>query len=81
MSPARAQFLAECDEFEALGMKREEWRYIDQKLTALIQRQFEGDTSELTRQRISRLEALQACLCGDAYALAQEQPARPRLRA
>ncbi|MDX3133884.1 hypothetical protein PV367_29800 [Streptomyces europaeiscabiei] len=80
-SAALLAFEAECNALEALSMKREEWRYLDAKLTALLQRQFEGDDSELTRQRVSRLEALQACLCGSPEALAQEQPPRPRHRA
>ncbi|KND45319.1 hypothetical protein [Streptomyces stelliscabiei] len=72
----REAFQSEMDEFDAVRLRKEEWNYLDRKLNALYKLQFEGDTSELTRQRVGRIEALQAVLCGDPAALAQEPPAR-----
>ncbi|MFD9108711.1 hypothetical protein [Streptomyces bottropensis] len=72
----REEFQAEMDEFDAVMLRKEEWNYLDRKLNALYKLQFEGDTSELTRQRVGRIEALQAVLCGDPAALAQEPPTR-----
>jgi hypothetical protein len=76
----RDEFIAECDEFDAARMRKEEWEHIDRQLNAMHKRQFEGDSSELTRQKINRLEAVQACLCGSPEALGQEPPG-PRHRA
>ncbi|MFE7838380.1 hypothetical protein ACFU53_20680 [Streptomyces sp. NPDC057474] len=81
ISEARATFLAECAEFEATLLRKAEWRAIDAKLTALLRRQHDGDTSELTRQRVQRLEALQAALCGSPEALAGVAPSVRPLRA
>jgi hypothetical protein len=41
-----------------------EWRRITRRLDALYAAQAAGDETVLTRQRIARLEALQAALCG-----------------
>ncbi|WP_328920268.1 hypothetical protein OG911_16590 [Streptomyces sp. NBC_00208] len=55
-----------------LGQREElaiEWRRIARRLDALYAAQVAGDTSIYTRQRIGRLEALQACLLGTPSAL------------
>ncbi|WP_158686600.1 hypothetical protein [Streptomyces griseoflavus] len=41
-----------------------EWRQITRRLDALYAAQAVGDDSTYTQQRIARLEALQAALCG-----------------
>jgi hypothetical protein len=48
-----------------------EWRRIARKLDALYAAMAAGNDSVLTRQRITRLEALQAAFCGFPEALAK----------
>ncbi|MFZ3595446.1 hypothetical protein [Streptomyces sp. BH104] len=57
--------------YEAVGEAQEhdqrtadEFRRVSAKLEALYAAVRAGDTSTLTRQRVERLEALQAALCG-----------------
>jgi hypothetical protein len=48
-----------------------EWRRIARKLDALYAAMAAGNDSVLARQRIERLEALQAAFCGFPEALAK----------
>ncbi|UXY27498.1 hypothetical protein [Streptomyces sp. HUAS TT20] len=56
--------------FDAETERALEWRRITRTLGALYAAQTAGDDSVYTRQRIDRLERLQAALCGFPEALA-----------
>ena len=60
----RDEFLAKCDADSAELERQMEWKAIARRLDALYGRQHAGDDSVYLRQRIGRLEALQAALCG-----------------
>jgi hypothetical protein len=66
----RAQWQAEQDAEDAAWERQLEWRQITRKLEALYGAVRAGDGSAYTRQRIGRLEALQAALQGFPEALA-----------
>lgn len=66
----KEQFLAQCDADEASMLREAEWHQIDRQLTALYRAVRAGDDSVRTQQRVTRLEALQAALCGFPEALA-----------
>jgi hypothetical protein len=57
--------------FDAETERTLEWRRITRKLDALYGAVAAGNDSVLTRQRITRLEALQAAFCGFPEALAK----------
>ncbi|KMS91731.1 hypothetical protein ACZ91_08810 [Streptomyces regensis] len=66
----RAEFEAQCEAEEAAFLRELEWRHITRQLEALYGAVRAGEGSEYTRQRIRRLEALQAALQGFPEALA-----------
>lgn len=66
----RAEFEAQCEAEEAAFLRELEWRQITRKLEALYGAVRAGEGTEYTRQRIRRLEALQAALQGFPEALA-----------
>lgn len=55
---------------EAAWYRQLEWQRIARRLDSLYASQAAGDDSVLTRQRVARLEALQATLLGHPAALA-----------
>ncbi|MFD3834779.1 hypothetical protein ACFWWC_00750 [Streptomyces sp. NPDC058642] len=67
---ALAELEADYQEFLATLLKREEWKHIARKLEGCYKAMWAGDDSILLRQRIERLEALQAALCGTPERLA-----------
>ncbi|MGV2916367.1 hypothetical protein [Streptomyces alfalfae] len=69
-STERAQWQAEQDAKEAAWERELEWRQITRKLEALYGAVRAGEGTEYSRQRIRRLEALQAALQGFPEALA-----------
>ncbi|GLV74975.1 hypothetical protein Shyhy02_29750 [Streptomyces hygroscopicus subsp. hygroscopicus] len=66
----RDQYAAQCEAEEAACERELEWRHITRQLEALYGAVRAGDGSVYTRQRIGRLEALQAALQGFPEALA-----------
>jgi len=58
------------DADEAAWFRQLEWQRLSRKLDTLYAAAVAGDDSVLTRQRIARLEALQAALLGHPTALA-----------
>jgi hypothetical protein len=65
----RDEFLSKCEADSAELERQMEWKRIARRLDALYAAQRDGDTTVYTRQRIGRLEALQAALCGFPEAL------------
>ncbi|MEU6391062.1 hypothetical protein [Streptomyces sp. NPDC046939] len=65
----REEFRAQCDAEEAAFNRELEWRQITRKLEALYGAVRAGDSTAYTRQRITRLEALQQALMGFPGAL------------
>ncbi|MFE9381111.1 hypothetical protein [Streptomyces sp. NPDC006855] len=66
----RAEFQAQCEAEQAEYLRKLEWSHITHQLEALYGAQAAGDSSGYTRQRITRLEALQQALMGLLGALA-----------
>ncbi|OKK02736.1 hypothetical protein AMK26_24440 [Streptomyces sp. CB03234] len=66
----RAEFEAQCEAEEAAFLRELEWRHITRQLEALYGAVRAGNGTEHIRQRIRRLEALQAALQGFPEALA-----------
>jgi hypothetical protein len=66
----RTEYEAQCEAEEAAWERELEWRHITRQLEALYGAVRAGDDSAYTRQRIGRLEALQAALQGFPEALA-----------
>ena len=69
-SAERAKWEAEQEAQEAAWFRQVEWQRITRQLEALYGAVRAGDGSVYTRQRIRRLEALQAALQGFPEALA-----------
>jgi hypothetical protein len=65
----RDEFLSKCEADSAELERQMEWKRIARRLDALYAAQRAGDATVYTRQRIGRLEALQAALCGFPEAL------------
>lgn len=65
----RTEFEAQCEAEEAAFLRELEWRHITRQLEALYDAVRAGEGTEYTRQRIRRLEALQAALQGFPEAL------------
>ncbi|MEU0249276.1 hypothetical protein ABZ192_34140 [Streptomyces sp. NPDC006235] len=59
-----AEFQAQQDAADAAWERELEWRQTSRRLDALYDAQTAGDRSTYTQQRIARLEAVQAALCG-----------------
>lgn len=66
----REQYRVNLEADEAARLRETEWRLITRRLDALYTAQASGDDSILTRQRIQRMEALQAALMGHPEAMA-----------
>jgi hypothetical protein len=65
----RDEFLRKCEADDAEFERQAEWKRIARRLDALYASQAAGDTTVYARQRVGRLEALQAALCGFPEAL------------
>ncbi|WP_345568755.1 hypothetical protein [Streptomyces plumbiresistens] len=69
-SAARAQWEAQLAADEAELLRAEEWHAISRRLDRCHAAQRAGDNSTYLRDRVARLEALQACLLGSVESLA-----------